>query len=115
MMMSMKSKPSFSTPSELLLEHLALLVPVGGRGIVGHLHLDGEGHTGSGQLRDGSVAVLLGLRLVEELGDVGQVAALEVVHAVGVGTEAGGRDGVQLVVVVASGALTASVTELLMP
>ena len=28
---------------ELLLEHLALLVPVGGRGIVGHLHLDGEG------------------------------------------------------------------------
>ena len=28
------------------------------------MHLDGEGHTSSGQLRDGSVAVLLGLGFV---------------------------------------------------
>ncbi len=76
---------------QLLLEHLALLVPVGGGGgVVGQLHLDGEGDPLCSQLLNGSIAVLLGLGLVKELGQVGQAAALGVVHTIGGGAEVRG-------------------------
>ena len=50
----------------LLLEHLTLLVPVHHGGVVGVLHLDGEGGSGSSQLFHSGVAVFLGLCLVKE-------------------------------------------------
>ena len=88
---------------QLLLEHLALFVPVGGRRVVGQLDLDGEGDALCAQLFHGGIAALLGLGFVEELGDVGQIAALGVVHTIGGRAEVRGRDGVQLVAVVAFG------------
>ena len=51
------------------------------------------------QLLNGRIAVLLGLGLVKELGQVGQAAALGVVPTIGGGAEGRGSDGVQLVAV----------------
>ena len=90
-------------PFQLLLEHLALLVPVGGGGVVGQLHLDGEVGPRGGQLLNGGVPVLLGGRLVKELREIGQPAALGVVHSVGGGAEGGRGDGAELIALVPLG------------
>src|SRR5699024_5743360 len=44
---------------QLLLKDLALAVPVGGGGVIGHLHLDREGDALGREFLDGGVAVLL--------------------------------------------------------
>ena len=87
----------------LLLEHLTLLVPVHHGGVVGILHLDGEGDTGSRQFFHCGIAVLLGGGFVKEIGQACQPAAFSIIHALAVGAEGRRGDGVQLIVFVALG------------